>query len=42
VKRQDLLLGKVDPEIKALQDLDHEFYADADDLQGLLEKYMEW
>lgn len=40
--RQDLLLEKVDPEIKVFQDLDDAFYAYPDDLQGLLEKYMDW
>ena len=41
-KRQDLLLGKVDPEITVFEKLDREFYAYPDDLQGLLEKYMDW
>jgi len=42
LKRQDLLLKKVDPEIKMFEDLDQEFYAYPDDLQGLLEKFMDW
>jgi len=33
---------KVDPEIKMFEDLDQEFYAYPDDLQGLLEKFMDW
>lgn len=42
VKRQDLLLEKVDPEIKVFEKLNQEFYAYPDDLQGLLEKFMGW
>jgi len=41
-KRQDLLLDKVDPEIKIFNSLDQEFYAYPEDLAGLLEKYMGW
>jgi hypothetical protein len=37
--RQDLLLDRVDPEIKIFDELDEEFYSYPDDLQGLLEKY---
>jgi hypothetical protein len=41
-KRQDLLLEKVDPEIKIFEKLNQEFYAYPDDLHGLLEKFMGW
>ena len=41
-KRQDLLLEKVDPKIKVFEELDQEFCAYPDDLQGLLEKFMDW
>jgi len=41
-KRQDLLLEQVDPRIKIFEKLDQEFFAYPDDLQGLLEKYMDW
>ena len=41
-KRQDLLLKKVDPQIKVFEELDEEFYAYPEDLQALLEKFMDW
>jgi hypothetical protein len=41
-KRQDLLLGQVDPQIKIFEKLNQEFFSYPDDLQGLLEKYMDW
>jgi uncharacterized protein DUF4375 len=41
-KRQELLLEKVDPKIKVFEELDQEFYAYPDDLQELLEKFMDW
>lgn len=41
-QRQNLLLDKVDPAITVFTELNNEFYAYPDDLQGLLEKYMDW
>jgi Domain of unknown function (DUF4375) len=41
-KRQDLLLEQVDPQIKIFEKLNQEFFSYPDDLQGLLEKYMDW
>jgi hypothetical protein len=41
-KRQDLLLDKVDPHTNIFEKLDQEFFSYPDDLQGLLEKYMDW
>lgn len=41
-KRQKILLEKVNPEIKVFGKLDQEFYTYPDDLQGLLEKFMDW
>jgi hypothetical protein len=41
--RQDLLLDRVDPDIKVFEELDQAFYSYPDGLlQGLLEKYMDW
>ncbi|MBZ5614040.1 MAG: DMP19 family protein [Acidobacteriia bacterium] len=37
--RQDLLLDRIDPEIKVFDELDNEFYSDPGDLQALLERY---
>ena len=40
--REKLLMTSVSPKCDAFKDLDKEFYSCSDELQGCLEKYMDW
>jgi uncharacterized protein DUF4375 len=42
IARGDLLMERVSPNCDAFDDLDREFYACSEELQGFLEKYMGW